>query len=92
MRLTDWAELVRTELELAHADGMPRELAQEDITRILDVAREAAHAVTRPAAPVTTFLMGIAVARGDDPEQVATALRRLALTQAAPPTQDTHET
>jgi len=35
-----------------------------DIKAILDVARVAAHSVERPAAPVTTFLMGVAFANG----------------------------
>ena len=31
---------------------------------LLDVTRDAAHEVTRPAGPVTTYLLGLAVARG----------------------------
>jgi hypothetical protein len=34
-----------------------------DIAVILDVARDAAHAVARPAAPLTAFLLGYAAAR-----------------------------
>ena len=42
-----------------------------DEALILDVAREAAHNVARPAAPVTTFLLGYAAAASEgDPEQV----------------------
>lgn len=37
---------------------------QVDIRMLLDVAREAAHNVDRPAAPLTTFLIGYAVAQG----------------------------
>jgi hypothetical protein len=37
--------------------------AADDIGLILDVARDAAHGVTRPAAPVTTFLLGVALGR-----------------------------
>lgn len=44
---------------------------------LLDVARDAAHAVSRPAAPLTTFLVGYAAARaGGGPEAVAVAARR----------------
>ena len=45
----------------------------------LDVARDAAHAVDRPAAPITTFLLGYAVAKaGDDKlNEAAHALMRL---------------
>jgi hypothetical protein len=46
-----------------------------DVARILDVAREAAHNVERPAAPVSTYILGIAVARGAD---VATAAAKIA--------------
>ncbi len=45
---------------------------------ILDVAKDAAHGVQRPAAPVTTYLLGLAVARGADPAQTAAAISRLA--------------
>lgn len=34
-----------------------------DIPLILDLAREAAHGVARPAAPITTFLVGLALGR-----------------------------
>lgn len=49
-----------------------------DIDAILDVAREAAHAVERPAAPVTAYLLGAAVARGADPGETAAQLQELA--------------
>jgi len=49
-----------------------------DVAMILDVAREAAHAVARPAAPVTTYLLGIAVARGGDAEQLTATITELA--------------
>ncbi|MFE3761838.1 DUF6457 domain-containing protein, partial [Streptomyces sp. NPDC059104] len=54
-----------------------------DITTLLDVARDAAHGVARPAAPLTTFLVGYAAARaeaaGADPAQaVAEASRKAA--------------
>ncbi len=49
-----------------------------DLNLILDVAREAAHGVARPAAPVTTFLLGCAVAAGLDAEEAAARLTLLA--------------
>jgi hypothetical protein len=49
-----------------------------DVDLILDVAREAAHGVARPAAPVTTFLLGCAVAAGQSPEEAAARLTQLA--------------
>ena len=42
-----------------------------DEALVLDVAREAAHNVDRPAAPITTFLLGYAAARsGGDPDEI----------------------
>lgn len=63
--MDEWIDAVRAELGLD---------AAVDIDVILDVARVAAHNVARPAAPVTTFLLGIAVAGGAD---VADAARRI---------------
>jgi hypothetical protein len=54
-----------------------------DESLILDLAREAAHNVDRPAAPISTFLLGYAAARSDGAADemerladVATALAR----------------
>ncbi|WP_405615147.1 NTP transferase domain-containing protein [Streptomyces sp. NBC_01508] len=51
-----------------------------DITVLLDLARDAAHGVARPAAPLTTFLVGYAAGRaaagGGGPEAVAEASRK----------------
>ena len=45
-----------------------------DVPGLLDVAREAAHSVTRPAAPLATFMVGYAAAmRGGGPDAVAGA-------------------
>ncbi|WP_328299790.1 molybdenum cofactor guanylyltransferase [Streptomyces sp. NBC_00435] len=54
-----------------------------DTKTLLDLARDAAHGVARPAAPLTTFLVGYAAARaeaaGADPaEAVAVASRKAA--------------
>jgi hypothetical protein len=50
---------------------------------ILDVAREAAHQVQRPAAPISTYLLGYAAAQaGGRPEDVeALAARVVALAE-----------
>jgi hypothetical protein len=54
-----------------------------DEALVLDVARDAAHNVARPAAPITTFLLGYAAGRSDaDPEEIerlASAASGLAL-------------
>ncbi|MEU9607584.1 NTP transferase domain-containing protein [Streptomyces sp. NPDC048057] len=59
-----------------------------DAKALLDLARDAAHGVARPAAPLTTFLVGYAAASagGGGPEAVAEATRKataLALRWAA---------
>lgn len=65
----DWAAAV------ADALGLSDEV---DVPLLLDVARVAAHAVARPAAPVTTYLLGLAVARGADAAVAAETLTELA--------------
>jgi hypothetical protein len=54
--LDEWLTKVRAELEVP-ADALDTDL-------LLGLAGEAAHAVVRPAAPLTTFLVGVAVGRG----------------------------
>jgi hypothetical protein len=49
-----------------------------DTKVVLDLARDAAHSVARPAAPLTTFLLGVAVGRGQSLDQAAERLRALA--------------
>lgn len=53
--LREWAEALLADLDLA---GTP-----VDIDQILGLAGTAAHAVIRPAAPLTTFLVGFAAGR-----------------------------
>lgn len=52
--------------------------ADVDLETVLDVARVAAHAVQRPAAPVTTYLLGMAVAGGADIRTAAAQISALA--------------
>jgi hypothetical protein len=77
--LVEWAEQVCAELEL------PEEIGRADVDRVLGLAKDAAHSVARPAAPLTTYLLGIAVGRGADPAEAAAALSRLSLEQAPDP-------
>lgn len=52
--------------------------AAVDIDRLLDLARDAAHGVARPAAPLTTYLAGYAVAAtGGDEAALDRVLARL---------------
>lgn len=66
--LEDWA--ARAAGELGVEDDVPLAL-------LLALSREAAHRVVRPAAPVTTYLLGIAVGRGADPAEAAARLEAL---------------
>jgi hypothetical protein len=79
MTLQEWMALLGEEL------GVPGDV---DIGLLLDVAKDAAHSVSRPAAPLTTFLVGYAAAAsGGGPDAVRSAAEqavRLALTRADP--------
>lgn len=75
MTLIEWAGLCAEELGL---DLAPE---KSDVDRILDLARDAAHQVARPAAPLTTYLLGVAVGRGADPADAAARLTTLAMAQ-----------
>lgn len=47
-----------------------------DVELMLDVAREVAHGVQKTAAPVTTYLLGLAVGRGATTTEAAAAVRK----------------
>ncbi|GAB2571335.1 NTP transferase domain-containing protein [Streptomyces capparidis] len=67
--LETWIAEVKSELGI--------EDLEVDTAFLLDVARDAAHGVARPAAPLTTFLVGYAAGRaGADPHAVAEAARK----------------
>ncbi len=67
--LGDWIAAVQDELGL---DG------EVDTTVLLDLARDVAHGVARPAAPLTTFLVGLAAgAGGGDADAVAAAAAKV---------------
>ncbi|MFI2641513.1 NTP transferase domain-containing protein [Streptomyces sp. NPDC018610] len=68
--LDEWISAVKDEL------GIDLDV---DTGVLLDLARDAAHGVARPAAPLTTFLVGYAAARaGGGPQAVAEAARKAA--------------
>jgi Domain of unknown function (DUF6457) len=52
--------------------------AEIDTALILDLAKEVAHNTVRPAAPVSAYLLGLAVGRGGDPVELANRLTALA--------------
>ncbi|WP_051172095.1 NTP transferase domain-containing protein [Microbacterium indicum] len=78
-----WEDLERAKGRATMAENTPEDLeswaaaaaaevgvdpARVDIAAILDMTREVAHGVARPAAPVTAYIAGLA---GGDPEAVA---------------------
>lgn len=67
--LDEWITAVKDEL------GVDLEV---DAPLLLDLARDAAHGVARPAAPLTTFLVGYAAGRAgsEGPQAVAEAVRK----------------
>ncbi|MER6073280.1 NTP transferase domain-containing protein [Streptomyces sp. NPDC001817] len=68
--LDEWISAVKDEL------GIDLDV---DTGALLDLARDAAHGVARPAAPLTTFLVGYAAAQGKGgPDAVADAARKAA--------------
>lgn len=70
--LGDWIAAASAEL------GINPDLVDERI--ILDLARDAAHNVDRPAAPITAFLLGVAVGGGQPLAPTAERLSALART------------
>jgi hypothetical protein len=54
------------------------EVALVDVRQILDLARVAAHQLERPAAPLTAYLLGLAVGSGQPADQAAAQLAALA--------------
>lgn len=52
---------------------------------VLDLARDVAHGVARPAAPLTTYLAGIAVGRGMSPAEAAERITALVAGRAEQP-------
>ncbi len=73
--LGDWIDTVCTELGIDRAD------LQEGA--VLRLARDVSHQVDRPAAPVTAFLLGYAVASGRPLAPTAARLTELAATWPA---------
>ena len=67
--MDDWIVAVQAELGLN---------VSFDTDAILDAARDAAHATERKAAPITTYLMGVAAAQGANPQEIAAKIEKLA--------------
>jgi Domain of unknown function (DUF6457) len=68
--LEDWAEALRAELGVDAAEGSQKV--------VLNLARVVAHTVDRPAAPLTAYLLGVAVGRGEPLPETAQRIQQLA--------------
>jgi hypothetical protein len=75
--LEEWTAAVCADLGLEPEDA--------NVTTVLDLARDVAHGVARPAAPLTAYLAGIAVGRGMKPADVAARVSTLAQSWQDPP-------
>jgi uncharacterized protein DUF6457 len=74
MELKQWLTNLAAELDIS---DIP--LDDDAVHALLDLARDSAHEVERVAAPLTTFLVGIAVGRGATLERTATTATALLL-------------
>jgi Domain of unknown function (DUF6457) len=68
--LEQWTEVVCLEF------GLPT--GSVDAKVILDMARDVAHAVDRPAAPLTAYMLGLAVAQGHSLPDAAARVSEIA--------------
>jgi hypothetical protein len=59
MELKHWLTTLSAELGTSDV-----RMDDDAVTTLLDLARDSAHEVERVAAPLTTFLVGVAVGRG----------------------------
>jgi hypothetical protein len=73
--LDDWTDAMCAELGLD-----PKEVSQKTV---LNLARVAAHTVDRPAAPLSAYVLGLAVGRGQPMAETAAKLQQLARGWAA---------
>ena len=74
--LDEWTSSV------CEAPDIPADLLATKL--VLDVARDVAHGVARPAAPLTAYLAGVAVGRGLATEQVQATINELLAQWPAP--------
>jgi hypothetical protein len=78
--LDDW--LVQTSRSLdINADTIPADLRNE----LLDLTRDVAHGVARIAGPLTCYLVGVAVGRGQSPSAALAAVTALLPPDGATP-------
>ena len=73
--LEDWLREAAAALGVEVADGAV--LGEEAATLLLDVTREVAHGVARPAGPLSTFVLGLALGSGGGMDEVLVDRRQL---------------
>jgi hypothetical protein len=78
MELKQWLTTLSAGLETSDVT-----LDDDAIHTLLDLARDSAHEVERLAAPLTTFLVGVAVGRGASLGSAAAAATELLLNDDA---------
>ena len=78
MELKQWLTTLSAELETSDVP-----LDDDAIHTLLDLARDSAHEVERLAAPLTTFLVGVAVGRGATLGNAAAAATELLMNDDA---------
>jgi hypothetical protein len=74
--LEDWLREAAAALGVEVADAAV--LGEEAATLLLDVTREVAHGVARPAGPLSTFVLGLALGSGGGIDDLRRLARRLA--------------
>ena len=67
--MNEWVQALAQALELP---------SDVDVKAVLDVARDVAHNVERPAAPVSTYLVGVAIGGGMSPAVAIERTQQLA--------------
>ncbi len=82
-KLDDWVADAAAELGLP-AESITLELRDQ----LLDLTRDAAHGIARVAGPLTTYLVGLAVAGGMAPTTVIARLSDLAKARADSPDEE----
>jgi hypothetical protein len=73
--LDDWAATASQALGVS--------IGPDDVAAILDLARDAAHGIARPAAPLTAYLAGVAVGQGRPLSSAVAALTAAMPTEPA---------
>ena len=77
---SNWGPFVQRACEALGVDP-----ALVDTDAILNLTREVAHAGARPMAPVSAYILGLAVGRGGDPAYLLRGLEDAANSAPIPP-------